>query len=192
MTNPIAQFKQWLHEAQQNKTMVEPTAMSVATATKDGVPSVRILLLKEVDERGFVFYTNLESRKSTELIRNPKASLCFYWMPLERQVRIEGVVERVSDEQADAYFATRARDSQIGAWSSQQSRKLEKPNDLLQAISDNMANFEGVAVPRPPHWSGWRVIPNKIEFWQQGDFRLHERKLFTKIENGWELSNLYP
>jgi len=190
--NPIHQFKNWLEEAKKDPTLTEPTAMSVATATKDGTPSVRILLLKEVDERGFVFYTNFESRKSLELAENPKASLCFYWMPLELQVRVEGRVERVSDEQADAYFATRARDSQIGAWSSKQSRVLSAKVDLLQAISDNMAKFEGKPVPRPPHWSGWRVIPSTIEFWKQGDFRLHEREIFTKTADGWAVENLYP
>jgi pyridoxamine 5'-phosphate oxidase len=192
--NPIVQFSEWLDEAKQNNKIAEPTAMSVATATVDGVPSVRILLLKELDEKGFVFYTNMESCKSRELIENPMVSLCFYWMPLERQVRVEGRVERVSEEQADVYFATRARDSQIGAWSSQQSRILPKRVDLLQAIADNMARFEGGDVPRPPHWSGWRVIPYRIEFWQQGDFRVHEREVFTKAVDGtgWEATNLYP
>ncbi len=192
MTNPIAKFSQWLAEAKKEPTLTEPTAMSVATATLAGVPSVRILLLKEVDNRGFVFYTNMESRKSDELLENPKAALGFYWMPMERQVRVEGVVERVSDAQADAYFATRARDSQIGAWSSQQSRILPQRVDLLQAISNNMARFEGREVPRPPHWSGWRVVPHKIEFWQQGDFRLHERELFTLVDGKWVVTNLYP
>jgi len=191
-TNPIIRFSKLLSEVKKNPLITEPTAMAVATATKDGAPSVRILLLKEVDERGFVFYTNLESRKSAELAENPKASLCFYWMPLELQVRVEGRVEKVSDEQADEYFATRARDSQIGAWSSKQSRILGAKVDLLQAISDNMAKFDGKPVPRPPHWSGWRVIPSKIEFWKQGDFRLHEREVFTKTGAGWAIENLYP
>jgi pyridoxamine 5'-phosphate oxidase len=150
------------------------------------------VLLKEFDERGFVFYTNLESRKSGELKQNPKAALCFYWMPLERQVRIEGDIERVSDSQADAYFATRHRDSQIGAWSSKQSQELASPNNLLQAIADNMARFEGGPVPRPPFWSGWRLVPRKIEFWQQGDFRLHDRKIFFRDDGKWQVSHLYP
>jgi len=192
--DPIAQFGKWLDEAKQNPAIIEPTAMSLATATRDGTPSVRIVLLKELEENGFVFYTNMESHKSLELARNPQASLCFYWMPLERQVRIEGRAERVSDEQADSYFATRQRDSQIGAWSSQQSRTLPKRVDLLQAISDNISRFEGEVVPRPPHWSGWRIIPHRIEFWQQGDFRLHEREVFTHNihSNTWEIVNLYP
>lgn len=166
--------------------------MALATATRGGIPSVRIVLLKGLDERGFVFYTNLESRKSAELKENPNAALCFYWMELNRQVRIEGKIEQVSAAQADAYFATRARDSQIGAWSSKQSQLLPERADLLQAISDNMAKFDGKKVPRPPFWSGWRVVPEKIEFWQQGDFRLHERELFTRSKNGWETYSLYP
>ena len=192
LKNPIAQFSHWLHEAKQNPTITEPTAMSVATATKDGKPSVRILLMKEADDRGFVFYTNMESRKSVELLENPYAELCCYWMPMERQVRVEGKVEQVSEAQADAYFATRARDSQIGAWSSKQSRVLPARVDLLQAIADNMAKYEEKPVPRPSHWSGWRVIPQRIEFWQQGEFRLHEREVFTHIDGGWETENLYP
>lgn len=190
--NPIVQFQHWLEDAKKNPAITEPTAMSVATATPDGAPSVRILLLKEVDDRGFVFYTNLESRKSAELKQNHLASLCFYWMPLERQVRVEGHVELVSDKQADSYFASRARDSQIGAWSSKQSQVLPARNDLLQAISNNIARFEGGEVPRPAHWSGWRLVPSSIEFWQQGDFRLHERELFTKNGSSWESVNLYP
>lgn len=194
--NPINQFSKWLEEAKKNPTIIEPTAMSLATSTKDGTPSVRMLLLKGLDERGFVFYTNLNSRKSAELKQNPKAAGCFYWMPLERQVRVEGKIEHVSDAEADAYFATRARDSQIGAWVSQQSQVLPERVDLLQAISDKIAQFDGVSVPRPPFWSGWRLIPNRIEFWQQGDFRLHEREVFTRssndTSNNWEISFLYP
>ncbi len=190
--NPIKKFSAWLEEAKKQPSIAEPTAMALATATRGGIPSVRIVLLKGLDERGFVFYTNLESRKSAELKENPNAALCFYWMELNRQVRIEGKIEQVSAAQADAYFATRARDSQIGAWSSKQSQLLPERADLLQAISDNMAKFDGKKVPRPPFWSGWRVVPEKIEFWQQGDFRLHERELFTRSKNGWETYSLYP
>ncbi len=194
--NPINQFSKWLEEAKKNPTIIEPTAMSLATSTKDGMPSVRMVLLKGLDERGFVFYTNLNSRKSVELKQNPKAAGCFYWMPLEQQVRVEGKIEHVSDTEADAYFATRARDSQIGAWVSQQSQILPERVELLQAISDKIAQFDGVSVPRPPFWSGWRLIPNRIEFWQQGDFRLHEREVFTRgandTSNNWEISFLYP
>lgn len=194
--NPITQFSEWLEEAKKNPSITEPTAMSLATATKDAVPAVRMVLLKGLDERGFVFYTNLDSRKSSELKENPKAAACFYWMALERQVRIEGKIEAVSDKEADAYFASRARDSQIGAWSSKQSQILPERNVLLQEISNKMAEFEGVPVPRPPFWSGWRIIPQRIEFWQQGDFRLHEREVFTRNKNAasndWEIAFLYP
>ena len=190
--SPIQQFSQWLEEAKKHKDIAEPTAVALATATKDALPSVRMVLLKGLDERGFVFYTNLKSRKSIELEQNPNAALDFYWMPLERQVRVEGKVERVSDEEADAYFSTRPRDSQIGAWASKQSQILTDRTDLLQDISDIMARFDGVSVPRPPFWSGWRVIPNRIEFWQQGDFRLHNREIFARNGNVWETHALYP
>jgi pyridoxamine 5'-phosphate oxidase len=190
--HPISQFSQWLEDAKNTKAITEPTAMALATATAAGEPSVRMVLLKAHDERGFVFYTNLESRKSAELLANPKAALCFYWMPLERQVRVEGRIEPVSDAEADAYFATRARDSQVGAWSSKQSRPLKERVDLLQAISNNMARFDGREVSRPPFWSGFRVVPHSIEFWQQGDFRLHERTLHTLAGSQWQVGNLYP
>ena len=190
--DPIKQFAQWLGEAKKNPSIAEPTAACLATATKDAFPSARMVLLKEFDERGFVFYTNLKSRKGDEIIQNPNVAMCFYWMPLERQVRIEGRVEQVSDEQADAYFATRPRDSRIGAWVSRQSQPLKGRNDLLQAISETMARFDGGDVPRPPFWSGFRVVTNKIEFWQQGDFRLHERELFMRNGDSWAISALYP
>lgn len=190
--NPIKKISQWLEEAKTHPAITEPTAMALATATASGKPSVRMVLLKGLDERGFVFYTNLQSRKAIELEENPQAALCFYWMPLERQVRVEGKIEKTSDAEADAYFATRQRDSQIGAWASRQSQILPARIDLLQAISDRIAQFEGVGVPRPPFWSGWRLIPDKIEFWQQGDFRLHDRELFTRNGNNWEVSSLYP
>lgn len=194
--NPIIKFSQWLDEARKNPLITEPTAMTLATATKDAAPSARMLLLKGLDERGFVFYTNLTSRKSSELEQNPKAALCFYWMAMERQVRVEGKIERVSDVEADAYFATRPRDSQIGAWVSKQSQILKNRDELSQAISEKMAQFEGNPVPRPPFWSGWRLVPDRIEFWQQGDFRLHQRELYARKENingnDWEISFLYP
>ena len=190
--DPIKKFSAWLEEAKNNKNITEPTAASLATATKDALPSVRMVLLKGLDERGFVFYTNLNSCKSAELLENPNAAMCFYWMPLERQVRVEGSVESVSDEEADAYFATRLRDSQIGAWASKQSQVLHSRNDLLQSISETMAQFDGKKVTRPPFWSGFRVKPNKIEFWQQGDFRLHQREIFTRSGNDWQITSLYP
>src|SRR5262249_50398351 len=153
-----------------------------------GKPSARIVLLKAFDERGFVFYTNLESRKSREIKANPFAALCFYWMPLDLQVRIEGKIEQVSDAEADAYFATRPRESQIGAWSSLQSRPLDSRDSLVKAVAENTKRFEGKPVPCPPHWSGWRVVPEKIEFWQQGTARLHEREVFMRDGDGWNIT----
>lgn len=190
--NPIEKFSIWLNEAKRNTEITEPTAAALATATKDSIPSVRMVLLKEFDENGFVFYTNLESRKSVELKQNPNAAMCFYWMPLERQIRIEGRAEQVNAAQADAYFASRPRDSQIGAWASKQSQILNERIELLQDISNRIAQFEGSSVPRPPFWSGWRIVPNKIEFWQQGDFRIHEREVFKRSGNHWEKYALYP
>lgn len=192
MSEPIHRFKQWLDEAKGVKTIAEPTAMTLATADSKGRPSARIVLLKDVDERGFVFYTNLESRKSGEIKQNHHAALCFHWMPLEKQVRVEGVIEPVSDEEADAYFATRARASQIGAWSSQQSRDLESREQLVQAVADHTKKFEGKPVPRPPFWSGWRLMPQVMEFWQQGESRLHERDVYTRGAHGWATKKIWP
>ncbi len=189
----IARFTQWLNAASAHPQIAEPIAMCLATATRDAVPSARIVLLKAYDERGFVFYTNLESRKSDELKENPYAALCFHWMPLERQVRIEGSVEPVSAAEADAYFASRPRESRIGAWSSDQSRPLQERTLLEQRIAQMQERFADNEVPRPPHWSGWRVVPRVIEFWQQGDSRLHERELFTRQSNhSWGMQWLYP
>lgn len=190
--NPIEQFEQWFADAKAHPHIKEPTAMSLATATKKGAPSARIVLLKEVDARGFVFYTNLGSRKSKELLENPQAALCFYWAALDRQVRVEGLIEPVTDAEANAYFASRARESQIGAWASRQSEALVAREALLQAIVHYTAEFAGRDVPRPPHWGGWRVAPQRIEFWQQGEFRLHEREVFRLTQHGWETSGLYP
>lgn len=190
--NPFSQFSEWLEAAKARKDIAEPTAMSLATVSADGQPSLRIVLLKAHDERGFVFYTNLQSRKSRELFANPKAALCFHWMPLERQVRIEGRVELVSDAEADAYFASRPRESQLGAWGSKQSEPLTNLSVLFQEIKNAEAEYDGRDVPRPPHWSGWRVVPQKIEFWQQGDFRLHDRQLYVKNGDGWVVTGLYP
>lgn len=192
MSDPIAKFTVWLVEAKAEKSIKEPTAMTLATADKNGKPSARMVLLKNADDRGFVFYTNLESHKSCDLKENPHASLCFYWQKLGKQVRVEGMVEPVTDAEADAYFATRARDSQIGAWASKQSRVIASTGDLVKAVAVNTAKFLGREVPRPPYWSGWRVVPHAIEFWQQGHFRLHERELFTREGDGWKVEKLYP
>jgi len=190
MKDPIAQLQQWLDEARKTP-IAEPTAMTLATCV-DNKPSARIVLLKGIDARGLVFYTNLESHKSRELKQNPRAALCFHWMPLEKQVRIEGRVEPVSDEEADAYFASRPRESQIGAWSSAQSRALGSREILVKSVADHTKKFEGQPVPRPPFWGGWRVIPEVFEFWEQGESRLHEREVFTRKGNAWVISRLYP
>jgi pyridoxamine 5'-phosphate oxidase len=191
-TDPIQFFSQWLAEAKAHPAIAEPTAMCLATADSTGAPSARIVLLKGLDERGFVFYTNLESAKSIQLKSNPRAALCFYWMPLDRQVRIEGHAEAVSDKEADQYFATRPRESRIGAWSSKQSRLLADHQELVDSVKHYTELFEGKEVTRPPFWSGWRIIPQRIEFWQQGEFRLHERDVFLRKNNGWDKLKLYP
>lgn len=192
MTDPIALFSEWMDVAKATPAIAEPTAMTLATVDK-GMPSARIVLLKGHDERGFVFYTNFESRKSVEILSNPHVALCFWWMALERQVRIEGEVEMVSAQEADAYYASRARESRIGAWSSKQSRPLETSDALVRAVQENTTRFEGKDIPRPDFWGGWRVIPRRIEFWQQGDFRLHDRTVFTRDARGqWDCGMLYP
>lgn len=192
MTSPFPHITAWLEAAKACKDIAEPTAMSLATCSADGRPSVRIVLLKGFDPRGLVFYTNLHSHKSRDLIANPRAALCFHWMPLERQLRIEGAVEPVNDAEADAYFASRPRESQLGAWASQQSSPLEKPLDLLQAYKEAEALFDGREVTRPPHWSGFRVVPERVEFWQQGQFRMHTRDLYVRQGNEWRMEHLYP
>lgn len=192
MSDPIVQFGEWLQAAKDCRDIAEPTAFSLATADASGQPSVRIVLLKAHDERGFVFYTNYNSHKGRELLANPKAALCFYWMKLLRQVRIEGVVEKVSDAEADAYFAGRPRESQLGAWASKQSEPLADIQVLRAEIKKLEEKYHGQPVPRPPHWSGFRVTPARIEFWQQGDFRIHERRLFVRSGSGWEATGLYP
>ena len=192
MSDPIAKFKEWLGDAVRHTGIIEPTAMCLATADKDGQPSARMVLLKAVDKSGFIFYSNLESRKGAELKQNPKAALCFYWMSLFRQVRVEGTVEEVSAAEADDYFATRPRDSRIGAWASKQSSPLSDHETLVREMEEYTEKFEGKDVPRPPYWSGWRVIPDSIEFWQQGDFRLHDREVYTRAGQGWKMTRLYP
>jgi pyridoxamine 5'-phosphate oxidase len=191
MTDPLTQFHAWFHDAQ-HCGLEEPTAMALATADAQGRPTVRMVLLKHADERGFVFYTNLESAKAANLKANPHAELCFYWDPLKRQVRITGPVERVSDAEADAYFATRPRLSQIGAWASQQSRPMQGYYELEQACARVALRHPLGAVPRPPFWSGYRVVPERMEFWKQKPFRRHERTLFTREHGVWKEQWLYP
>lgn len=180
--DPIALFATWLAEA----GLAEPdaNAMTVATATPEGRPSARIVLLKGVDRRGFVFYTNKEGRKAAELAANPYASLLFHWKTLGRQVRVEGPVEDVTSAEADAYFATRARISRLGAWASDQSRPLPSRAELEQRLAELEARYPGEAIPRPPHWSGYRVIPEQMEFWQNMPFRLHDRRTYTREAGG--------
>jgi pyridoxamine 5'-phosphate oxidase len=187
---PLAPFRRWLDEAWKGEPNAH--AMTLATSALDGRPSARVVLLKGLDERGFVFYTNLESRKLTELAANPHAALCFLWKSLNRQVRVEGAVEPVSDDESDAYFATRPRDSQIGAWASDQSRPLESRDELERRVETFARRFAGGRVPRPAYWSGLRVVPQRVEFWQERPFRLHDRHLFIREGTGWRRERLFP
>jgi len=192
--DPIAHFAALLAEAQRvdRARLAEPTAMTLATVDDAGRPSARIVLLKDVDARGFVFYTNYESRKGRELLAHPWAALCFHWQPMERQVRVEGSVERVTDAEADAYFASRARMSRIGAWASRQSATLATDAELQQRVREVEARFAGGDVPRPPNWSGFRVVPERIEFWRGRPYRLHERILYERDDTGWRVRRLFP
>lgn len=195
MTDPLVLFDSWFTEAQATEPN-DPTAMAVATVDADGRPSVRMVLLKGHGPDGFVFYTNRHSRKAGDLAANPRAALLFHWKSLRRQVRIEGVVEPVSDILADAYFASRTRDSQIGAWASDQSQPLASRDIFMARFAEVTARFAGKDVPRPPHWSGYRLVPGKIEYWQDREHRLHERRVFTRADDGlgggWTEGLLYP
>ena len=190
-TDPHKLFEDWFAEARAAEPN-DPQAMALATVGADGQPTVRMVLLKGHDERGFVFYTNYESRKAGELIANPRAALLFHWKSLRRQIRIEGPVSKVSEAEGDAYFATRHRDSQLGAWASDQSRPLDSRATFEARFEAMEARFEGAPVPRPPHWSGFRVSPERIEFWQDRAHRLHERRLFLRADDGWSEGLLYP
>jgi pyridoxamine 5'-phosphate oxidase len=190
---PLRLFAAWFVEAKRTEP-VNPDAMALATVDSDGLPNSRMVLLKGFDERGFVFYTNVDSVKGHELKGAPKAALTFYWKSLQRQVRVRGSVEPVSATEADAYFATRSRMAQIGAWASKQSAALESRLAFEKAVALHVAKFAIGAVPRPPYWSGYRVVPMEIEFWQEKPFRLHDRISFTREGPGtpWRKTRLYP
>jgi pyridoxamine 5'-phosphate oxidase len=191
MTDPFTLFDEWFAEASASEPN-EPEAMTLATAGADGQPSARMVLLKAHGPEGFVFYTHEQSAKGRDLSQNPRAALLFHWKPLGRQVRIEGNVERVSDAEADAYFASRARDSQLGAWASDQSRPLDSRATFEHRFEEAKRRFDGTDVPRPPSWGGYRVVPQRIEFWTARPHRLHERRLFTLADGSWSEGVLYP
>jgi pyridoxamine 5'-phosphate oxidase len=192
--DPFAEFRERFAEAEavDRVRLPEANAMTLATVDAAGAPSARIVLLKALDERGFVFYTNLGSRKAHELAANPRAAIVFHWAPLERQVRAEGSVERVTDAEADAYFASRARESQIGAWASRQSETLPSDATLEARVRDVEQRYAGKPVPRPAHWSGYRLVPDRIEFWHGRPHRLHERRVFERSAGAWTLRRLFP
>lgn len=189
---PWQRFEAWYAEAGRHPEISDASAMALATADGGARPSVRMVLLKQHDARGLVFFTNLQSPKARDLADNARAALCFYWAPLERQVRVEGAVQPVSDAEADAYFATRPRLSQLGAWASRQSEPMAHRFGLPPAVALAAARFGMGKVPRPPHWSGCRVVPDSWEFWEAGENRLHRRMLWRKTESGWEIAHLFP
>jgi pyridoxamine 5'-phosphate oxidase len=189
--DPIALFQTWLQEAV-DSGLKDPTAMAVATVDVDGHPDARMLLLKGCDERGFTFFTNMESPKARALLNDSRAALCFYWAQFDRQVRVRGRATVVSDEEADAYFATRPRLSQISAWASKQSRTMEGYFELEAQVAKTALRFGVGKVPRPPFWSGFRLVPERIEFWTGKPFRRHQRILYTHTDDGWQQQWLYP
>ena len=189
--DPLILFETWMGEAARTE-INDPNAMTLATSTADGVPSARIVLLKGADKDGFVFYTNTQSRKGAELLANPRAALLFHWKTLARQVRVEGAIEPVSDEEANVYFASRPRVSRLGAWASDQSRPLPDRATLERRVAEQEERHPGLHIPRPPHWSGYRLKPARFEFWEDRPFRLHDRTIFARAGDGWDISKLYP
>ncbi len=191
--DPFGLFSDWLADATASE-INDPNGVALATVDPEGLPDVRMVLLKGFDERGFVFYTNFESAKGIEILSSMKAAMCFHWKSLRRQVRVRGAVEVVSDAEADEYYATRPRGSRIGAWASKQSRPLESRAVLENAVAELTARYEGGEIPRPGHWSGFRIVPSQIEFWQDGAFRLHDRVVFCRDAGSgdWRTARLYP
>ena len=190
--NPFGLFRLWHDEARATGEPMDADVMTLATIDQSGLPSARVVLLNGLDERGFVFYTNLGSAKAQQMDKHPKAALCFYWITLGKQVRTEGLVEQVSPEEADAYFATRPRESQIGAWASRQSESLSSREVLENRFAEATEEFDGRDVPRPPFWSGYGLTPERIEFWLRRPHRLHDRLQFTRQGGGWRSEGLYP
>jgi pyridoxamine 5'-phosphate oxidase len=191
--NPLGLFEDWLNDAK-SKEPNDPNAMALSTADGDGYPDVRMVLLKGADEQGFVFYTNTESNKGLQLQANGRAALCFHWKSLRRQVRVRGLIEQVSDEEADAYFNSRARDSRIGAWASAQSRPMKGRFALEKSVAEYALKFNVGTIPRPPFWTGFRIKPLRIEFWRDRAFRLHDRMVFERssLNKNWQIDRLFP
>jgi pyridoxamine 5'-phosphate oxidase len=189
---PFQKFEEWFKKACENQQIIEPTAMCLATSDQKKTLSARMILLKKFDERGFCFFTNLTSKKSQQLQQNQNVALCFYWAVLGLQIRIEGAVEKVSSQEADDYFSSRRRESQIGAWASKQSQEMENWQEFEDRIAKVEKKFTNKEVSRPEFWSGFRVVPNLIEFWQEGNFRIHQRQVYERSGDGWKVKKIYP
>ncbi len=189
--DPIAEFQEWFHEAKKT-ALKDPNAMALATLGADGTPQVRVVLMKEFDARGLVFFTNTTSSKGQDLLKHPKASVAFFWETTRKQVRVVGNVVPVSSSEADVYFASRPRDSQLGAWASLQSQPMSERAEFEQRLAQVTDKYRDLEVPRPPHWSGYRILPESIEFWIEKPFRLHDRYIYRKTAEGWQKTLLYP